>query len=105
MGEADRFDVAAVGGGPAGIAAALAAALAAARSGARTLLLERDAKLGGNVAHALVHTICGLYAPGTDPPALAQPGLAGRFADALARAGGAGAPETAGRVAYLPIEP
>jgi len=101
MGEPECFDVAVVGGGPAGIAAALAAA----RGGARSLLIERDASLGGNVAHALVHTICGLYAPGTAPPAIAHPGLPGRFADALARTGGAGAPETAGRVAYLPIEP
>src|SRR5262249_11994682 len=45
-------DVAVVGGGPAGIAAALAASTA----GAAAVLIERDAALGGNATHALVHT-------------------------------------------------
>jgi len=98
---AEAADVVVVGGGPAGIAAALAAAAA----GARTLLVERDARLGGNATHALVHTICGLYLPGPEGPHPAHPGLPGRLAAALARAGGAGAAEAAGRVFYLPIRP
>jgi len=97
-----RFDVAVVGGGPAGIAAALAAAA----SGARTLLAERDATLGGNVSQALVHTICGLYRADADgEPEGVHPGLPARLAEALRRAGGAGAPEAAGRVHYLPMRP
>lgn len=97
----ERFDVAVVGGGPAGIAAALAAA----REGARTLLVERDRRLGGNVTHALVHTVCGLYLGDCETPRSAHPGLPTRLAAVLAREGGAGAPEAAGRVFYLPIRP
>ena len=90
-----------VGGGPAGIAAALAASAA----GAATVLIERDPALGGNATHALVHTICGLYLQDTDYPQLVHPGLPTRIAESLARAGGAGDPEVAGRVRYLPIRP
>jgi glycine/D-amino acid oxidase-like deaminating enzyme len=94
-------DVAVVGGGPAGIAAALGAAVA----GARTVLVERDPALGGNATHALVHTICGLYLQDTDYPQPVHPGLPTQLADALGRATGAGDPELAGRVRYLPIRP
>ena len=90
-----------VGGGPAGIAAALAASAA----GAATVLIERDSALGGNATHALVHTICGLYLQDTDYPQLVHPGLPSRIAESLTRAGGAGDPEVAGRVRYLPIRP
>ncbi|MEM7409386.1 MAG: FAD-dependent oxidoreductase [Myxococcota bacterium] len=96
-----QSDVAVIGGGPAGIAAALAAAT----SGARTLLVERDAALGGNASQALVHTICGLYLPNLDHPQPAHPGFPSQFAEALVRARGATAPEPAGRVHYLPIQP
>jgi hypothetical protein len=94
-------DVVVVGGGPAGVAAALAAAA----RGARTVLVERDPRLGGNVTHALVHTICGLYLPGGETPEPAHPGLPTRLAEALVRSGGAAPPERAGRVFYLPIRP
>ncbi len=98
---ADRFDVAVVGGGPAG----LASALGAARAGARTLLVERERTLGGNVARALVHTICGLYRGDAARPEPVHEGLPARIAQALAAAGGAGEPVAAGRVFYLPIRP
>ena len=95
------YDVAVVGGGPAGIAAALAASAA----GAATVLLERDPALGGNATHALVHTICGLYLQDADYAQPVHPGLPSRIADALSRSGGGGEPEAAGRVRYLPIRP
>lgn len=101
MSAAASFDVAVVGGGPAGIAAALGAA----RAGAHTLLVEREARLGGNVTHALVHTICGLYRSEEGRAAPANVGLPARIAEALARCGGAGLPTAAGRVFYLPIQP
>jgi hypothetical protein len=96
-----RYDVVVAGGGPAGFAAAVAAA----RAGARTLLVEREARLGGNVTQALVHTICGLYRCDEERAAAAQTGLPVRLARALARLGAAGEPVRAGRVFYLPIDP
>ena len=50
-------DVVVCGAGAAG----LAAALAAARSRASVLLVERSPQIGGTVAHALIHTLGGLY--------------------------------------------
>lgn len=98
----ERYDVAVIGGGSAGVAAALTAA----RCGARTLLVEASDRLGGNVSLALVHTICGLYLPAEgDTPQFAHPGLPARLVGRLRRAGVAAPPERAGRVFYLPINP
>ena len=102
MPAAARFDVVVAGGGTAGVAAACSAA----DLGARTLLLEAAPGLGGNATQALVHTFCGLYLPAdTGAPQFANPGFPRRFAEALARAGGAGAVERAGRVHVLPVFP
>jgi len=99
---ATPYDVAVVGGGSAGIAAAISAA----RLGAHTLLVEREAELGGNATQAFVHTICGLYEPADAGGARPlHPGFPQRFARALAAAGAAGAPERAGRVWVLPTHP
>jgi len=98
----ERADVAVIGGGSAGVAAAVAAA----RAGARTVLVERGQRLGGNAAHALVHTICGLYHAADDgDPVLAHAGLPAALARGLAASQGAAPPERAGRVWYLPVRP
>lgn len=106
LGRAERFDVLVGGGGLAGVAAAVTAA----RLGAKTLLVERDAALGGNATAAFVHTFCGLYepiAPGdrAPTPRFAHPGLPSHLTERLVAAGGAGVPERAGRVFVLPTRP
>lgn len=61
-----EWDVAVVGGGTAGISAAVTAA----RYGARTVLLERQAYLGGMGTGGMVGTFCGLYTGGPTKPAI-----------------------------------
>jgi hypothetical protein len=102
LGGAERFDVAVVGGGCAGVAAAVSAA----EAGARTVLVERADRLGGNASLAFVHTLCGLYLPADAGDARpAHPGFPARFAFGLAACGGAGEPERAGRVWFRPTDP
>lgn len=98
----DRYDVAVIGGGSAG----LCAALASARSGAKTVLVERSSKLGGMGTQALVHTFCGLYEPDPSaPPAPANPGLPAEIErEMLGRTGQTG-PTLMGRVYVLLQDP
>ncbi len=104
MNAREHFDVVVAGGGTAGIAASASAA----RLGARVLLVERGTALGGNAAHALVHTFCGLFLPATAAAAVpvhAHRGFPRRFARGLQAASGARDPERAGKVFVLPIHP
>ena len=95
-------DVLIAGGGSAG----LAAAIASARAGARTVLVERQAALGGMATNALVHSICGLYLLHPEPDArFAHPGFPTEFARRLIAAGGACGPVRMGRVDVLPTHP
>ncbi len=96
----NRYDVAVIGGGSAGIAAALAAA----RRGARVVLLERHGYLGGAGTASLVHTFCGLYLPGEEPQ-LAHPGIPSEFAQRLFSDRVAQQPLRLGRVHVLPHHP
>ena len=99
-----RSDVAVVGGGSAGIAAAVTAA----RSGARVVLIEKNARLGGQASGALVHTICGLYLlreHESQPLQPANPGFPMEFAQHLLRIGGASGPIRMGRLDVLLHEP
>ena len=70
-----KYDVAVIGGGPAG----LAAALAADKAGASTLLIEREAALGG-ILKQCIHDGFGLVRFGEK---LAGPEYAQRFLDEL----------------------
>jgi len=98
----ERFDVAVVGGGAAGVSAALASA----RSGARVVLIERGDALGGVVTHSLVHTICGLYLPSRDgTPEHTHPGFPRLFARMLGERGGTGSVGRAHDAVYLQVEP
>ena len=93
------YDVTVIGGGSAGVAAALAAA----RAGAKTVLLESASSLGGQGTHALVHTFCGLYLPGT--PTYANPGIPIEIAEAMIHRSGQSGPERMGKVHVLHQEP
>jgi hypothetical protein len=92
------FDVVVAGAGAAG----LATAIRAARGGARVALVERRAEPGGIVAHALIHTIAGLYdSAGT----FLNPGLPVELAERLAARDGDTAKRRMGRVHVLSASP
>ncbi|MEQ1750304.1 MAG: FAD-dependent oxidoreductase [Prosthecobacter sp.] len=96
------WDVIIAGGGSAG----LAAALTAARIGARTLLIERQSKLGGMGTNALVHTFCGLYHPDTSRPwAWLNPGVPQEIGEHMMERTQQSAPDLMGRVYVLRQHP
>lgn len=97
-----RFDVIVAGAGSAG----LAAALAAAREGARTLLIERQAALGGMGTNAMVHTFCGLFHPDVSQgPQWLNPGIPNEVGQRLLELTGQAAPDLMGRVYVLRHHP
>jgi hypothetical protein len=83
-----EYDVAVLGGGPAGIAAAVAAA----RAGRRTLLIERYGFLGGMGTAAGVTNFCGLHANVYGEMHRVVQGIATELLDRIDRLGGLNAP-------------
>ncbi len=91
-----------MGGGSAG----LAAALTAARGGARTLLVERQTKLGGMGVNALVHTFCGLFHPDVSKPwSWLNAGVPQEIGEKMMERTGQSAPDLMGRVYVLRQHP
>src|SRR5437588_4859292 len=83
-----EYDVAVLGGGPAGIAAAVASA----RAGRRTLLVERYGFLGGMGTAAGVTNFCGLHANVHGEMHRVVQGIASELLDRIDRLGGLSAP-------------
>jgi hypothetical protein len=83
-----EYDVAVLGGGPAGIAAAVAAA----RAGRRTLLIERYGFLGGMGTAAGVTNFCGLHANVHGEMHRVVQGIASELLDRIEGLGGLNAP-------------
>src|SRR6201990_17414 len=83
-----EYEVAVLGGGPAGIAAAVAAA----RAGRRTLLIERYGFLGGMGTAAGVTNFCGLHANVHGEMHRVVQGVASDLLDRIDRLGGLNAP-------------
>jgi hypothetical protein len=83
-----EYDVAVLGGGPAGIAAAVAAA----RAGRRTLLIERYGFLGGMGTAAGVTNFCGLHANVHGEMHRVVQGVASELLARIDRLGGLNAP-------------
>jgi hypothetical protein len=83
-----EYEVAVLGGGPAGIAAAVAAA----RAGRRTLLIERYGFLGGMGTAAGVTNFCGLHANVHGEMHRVVRGIASELLDRIDRLGGLNAP-------------
>jgi hypothetical protein len=83
-----EYDVAVLGGGPAGIAAAVAAA----RAGCRTLMIERYGFLGGMGTAAGVTNFCGLHANVFGEMHRVVQGIASDLLARIDRLGGLNAP-------------
>jgi ribulose 1,5-bisphosphate synthetase/thiazole synthase len=83
-----EYEVAVLGGGPAGIAAAVAAA----RAGRRTLLIERYGFLGGMGTAAGVTNFCGLHANVHGEMRRVVQGIATELLDRIDRLDGLNAP-------------
>src|SRR5207244_8874868 len=83
-----EYEVAVLGGGPAGIAAAVAAA----RAGRRTLLIERYGFLGGMGTAAGVTNFCGLHANVHGEMHRVVQGVASDLLSRIDRLGGLNAP-------------
>jgi len=83
-----EYEVAVLGGGPAGIAAAVAAA----RAGRRTLLIERYGFLGGMGTAAGVTNFCGLHANVYGEMHRVVQGVASELLARIDRVGGLSAP-------------
>jgi FAD dependent oxidoreductase len=83
-----EYEVAVLGGGPAGIAAAVAAA----RAGRRTLLIERYGFLGGMGTAAGVTNFCGLHANVNGAMHRVVQGVASDLLSRIDRLGGLNAP-------------
>src|ERR1700694_752487 len=83
-----EYEVAVLGGGPAGIAAAVAAA----RAGRRTLLIERYGFLGGMGTAAGVTNFCGLHANVFGEMHRVVQGIATELLGRIDRLGGLNAP-------------
>ena len=83
-----EYEIAVLGGGPAGIAAAVAAA----RAGRRTLLIERYGFLGGMGTAAGVTNFCGLHANVHGEMRRLVQGIASELLSRIDRLGGLNAP-------------
>lgn len=93
-------DVVVVGGGSAGVAAAVAAA----REGASTLLIERQAFLGGVMTVATLGGICGLYSLIDGEPVQMVYGFAEEVRERLERRGGTRGPLPWLKTASMPYD-
>jgi hypothetical protein len=90
----EKFDIAVVGSGAAGIAAAICAA----REGAKVLLLDKNPAVGGIGGFSGLTTLCGLF---DDAGNFLNNGFAKEFAEAIAET----LPQKMGRVWVLPYRP
>lgn len=76
------FDVAVIGGGPAGVAAAISASAV----GVKTILIERNSMFGGQATSSQVAAFCGFYTRGKNPD-LAIGGVGKKILDKMEKYG------------------